>query len=185
MTLAQEMFEFRDQLAQKGIIFCYSGYMTEDILTGIGKAIRTKLEYEKTDKKTARGVFSVFVEQVQNVIRYSAEIDEDLSAEDRQQLRYGVIAVGRKEEDYFVTCSNLIKADDVHRLNTNLSEIQKLDDEGLKKLYKEILKGDTPEGSKGAGVGFVDIARRASNGFEFDFLSIDAERSYFSLKAYV
>ena len=33
-----------------------------------------------------------------------------------------------------------------------------LDADGLKSLYKDILKDEVPEGSKGAGVGFVDIA---------------------------
>ena len=52
-------------------------------------------------------------------------------------------------------------------------------------LYREALCGETPEGSKGAGVGFIDIARRAEHGFEFDIMAVDDKRSYFCLKACV
>lgn len=183
--LAQDMYEFRNLLAEKGILFCYSGYMTEDVLSGIGQAIRMKLELEEADKKIARSVFSLFVEQVQNVIRYSAEKEEFLSDNIHKELRFGVLTVGMKDGAFFVSCSNLIEDDDVNRLENNLSHIQKLDRDGLKKLYKETLRGDTPEGSKGAGVGFIDIARRATKGFEYDFMHVKENRSYFSIKAYV
>ncbi|SCA55557.1 conserved hypothetical protein [Candidatus Terasakiella magnetica] len=183
--LAQDMYEFRNILAEKGILFCYSGYMTEDILSGIGQAIRMKLELEDADKTIARSVFSLFVEQVQNVIRYSAEKEELISDDTQKELRYGVLTVGYKDSSFFVSCSNLIEGEDVTRLGGNLKHIQQLDNDGLKKLYKETLRGETPEGSKGAGVGFIDIARRAKKGFEFDFIPVEDNRSYFSIKAYV
>ena len=182
--LAQDMYTFRDELAQKGIIFCYSGYITEEILSGIGGALKTKLTMENEDRVRARTLFAVFVEQVQNVIRYSAEriSDDDINDE---ALRYGVLVVGKKDDKYFVSCSNLIAQADVERLNTNLLAIQKLDPDGLKALFKQTLKGETPDGSKGAGVGFVDIARKAAHGFDFDFAKVDDTHSYFCLKAYV
>ena len=55
----------------------------------------------------------------------------------------------------------------------------------MRRLYKEILRGNEPEGSKGAGVGFIDIAKRATNGIEFDFTEFDDQFSYFTLKAYI
>lgn len=182
--LADEMYKFRNQLQEQGIIFCYSGYMTEQILTGIGDAVRRKLEIEQADRNTALTVFSVFVEQVQNVIRYSAEREPEDKA-NKSLLRYGVLTVGWKDEQYFISCGNLVDKDDVERLRSSLTHIQSLDKEGLKALYKETLKGATPAGSKGAGVGFIDIARRATHGFEFDFSKLDDDRSYFCLKAYV
>lgn len=185
--IANEMFSFREALAKQGVIFCYSGYMTEEILAGIGNSLKSKLAIENTDKKIARGIFSLFVEQVQNVIRYSAETEPSEHNPDFEgdELRYGLLTVGQQDDRHFVSCANMVPSWDVGRLRDNLTKIQNMDKDGLKALYKEILKGEVPEGSKGAGVGFVDIARRATNGFEFDFIDIDAEHSYFALKAYI
>ncbi len=180
--LAEEMYRLRGYLQDQGIMFCYSGYMTEGVLTGIGQAIKRKLELEDADKKTSKAIFSIFVEQMQNVIRYSAE-REPLSGEN--ELRYGVLTMGQKGDHYFVSCSNLVERKDVARLNDSLTHIKGLDPDGLKALYKRTLKGDTPQGSKGAGVGFIDIARRAVHGFDFDFTEVDDEHSYFCLRAYL
>ena len=78
--IAEEMLYFREILADRGIQFCYCGYITEDILSGIGSSLKQKLAMENTNREVARAVFSLFVEQVQNVIRYSAE--KKLSAAD-------------------------------------------------------------------------------------------------------
>ncbi len=184
--LAQRMYDFRQTLADDGIVFCYSGYITEEVLSGIGSAIKNKLTVETTDKRTARGVFSLFVEQVQNVIRYSAETEvrSDNDGGGRE-LRYGILTVGRSEGRYFVACANMIERRDVDRLRASLERLKDLDADALKALYKETLRGDTPQGSKGAGVGFIDIARRASNGFEFDFFDISDTRAYFAIQAYI
>ncbi len=188
MKLAEEMFGLRHDLIEQGIIVCYSGFMTEDVLTGIGKSIRTKLEIDHAERRVAQGVFGIFVEQVQNVIRYSSErdvMDKPSGEGEVKDLRYGILTVGRLDESFFVSCGNLVENRDVERLRDALSEIQGLDKEGLKALYKETLRGETPEGSKGAGVGFIDIARRASHGFDFDFQSVDDKHSFFCLKAFV
>lgn len=180
--LATDMYKFRNYLRETGIIFSYSGYMTEDILVGIGKAIKQKLKMDDEDSKTAKAVFSIFVEQVQNVIRYSAEKE---TKDDSTELRYGLLTVGREENRVFVTCGNIIRNADKVRLKGNLAKIQQMDKEELKKLWKDTLRGETPEGSKGAGVGFIDIARRARQGFEFDFSAVDDDVSFFTLKAYI
>ena len=182
---AAEAYEFRNQLHDQGIIFAYIGYMTEQILTGIGGSMKRKMELDGADRKIARTVFSIFVEQVQNVIRYSAEFEEDDSQEEGADLRYGVLTVGHKDGKYFVCCSNLVERRDVDRLRESLEQIQSMDRDELKKTYKETLRGETPEGSKGAGVGFIEIARRATQGFEFDFCEVSEDRAYFVLIAYV
>lgn len=186
--IARELWDFRSMLATEGIVFCYSGFMTEEVLLGIGNTLKKKLVLEKTDKKVARGVFSLFVEQVQNVIRYSTEMETDDTSDPdaaENELRYGLLTIGWQEDRYFVSCANMVPKHDVERLKNNLTRIQNMDKQGLKSLYKKLLKEDPPEGSKGAGVGFVEIARRATKGFEFDFHETDSMHSYFAIKAYI
>jgi len=181
--LAKDLADIRGMMHDKGVMFCFSGYMTESILSGLSGAVRQKLEVEDADRKTVRGLFSIFVELVQNVIRYSAEKNVRPDPEKMIDLRYGVITVGKGPNGYFVSCGNLIENKDVSRLSTGLSEIVNLDRDELHKLYKMTLKGPTPATSKGAGVGFIEIARRTDDGFEFDFRQIDENHSFFAVRA--
>ena len=50
-------------------------------------------------------------------------------------------------------------------------------------MYKETLRSEPEEGSKGAGVGFIEIARRASRPIEFDFTEFDDRFAFFALEA--
>ena len=45
-------------------------------------------------------------------------------------------------------------------------------------MYKEQLRAEPEEGSKGAGLGFMEIARRASKPIEFDFTDVDEVRIF-------
>ncbi len=174
----------QDILNDQGIVFCYSGYMTEDILLSIGATVRQKLELVETDKSEARAIFAVFVEEAQNIIRYSSDMLFEEGAPPIE-LRRGFIAIGKEEGRYFVCCGNLIPQLDVNKLHGHLNEIREMNEAELKKMYKKVLRGEVPEGSKGAGVGFIDIARRAKNGFDFDFKKVNSDHSYFFLKAFI
>ena len=176
-----ELYKLKNYFQDNDVFFCYSGYLTEQTLAGIGDAIKKKLILDDTDRQVSKRVFSVFVEQVQNVIRYSAELE---GGNDNPEIRYGIMVVGRRDEDFFISCGNMIHKEDVPRLKKALTEIQRMDHGELKKAWKEQLRAGPPEGSLGAGIGFIDIARQAKKGIEFDFLEIDREMYFFTLKAY-
>jgi len=187
MVLAQNVYDLRNIVQDQGIIFSYSGYITESVLFGIGEALKQKLYLEEADKTTMRNIFAIFVEQMQNVIRYSAELElpkEDVIAGERD-LRYGVLNIGKENDKFYVTCGNKIIPSDVDRLNIRLVALQKMSTEDLKALYKQKLRDPTEETSKGAGVGFIEIARRSSEIINFGFLELDDKHSFFVLKAYV
>ena len=82
----RDLFDLRATLQRQGIIFAFSGYMTEAVLSGVGEAIKQKLTIDDADTKTLRSVFAVFVEQMQNIIRYSAELAAQSPAGDSPLL---------------------------------------------------------------------------------------------------
>ena len=168
-----------------GISFCFTGFMSEDMLLGIGNTLRKKFEIDDLDKTTSMSMFSVFVEMVQNVIRYSAENQSDNNDPAIIDLRYGILSIGEKDGRNFVACGNLVKTEDMKRLETKLSGLKEMDSKQLRKLFKDSLKEDAPEGSKGAGVGFIEIARRAKHGFDFDFEHAGEDREFFTISAYL
>ena len=184
--LAKDLFDFRSQLQQSGIIFTYCGYVTESVLTGLGDALKQKLVLDDMDTKTARSVFAVFVEQMQNIIRYSAEKGEHPAGADAsvpQELRYGIMTISRNGGGFIVKAGNLVERSDIERLRDKLEHIRQADKEALKAMYKETLRSDTEEGSKGAGVGFIEIARRVSKPINFDFADADERFAFFALEA--
>ena len=183
----RDLFDLRATLQRQGIIFAFSGYMTETVLSGVGEAIKQKLTIDDADTKTLRSVFAVFVEQMQNIIRYSAELAAQSSADDSPMLeiRYGIVTIGQEGSEYVVQAGNLVAQKDVERLRTRLTKIRDMNKEELRALHKEQLRAAPEEGSKGAGLGIMEIARRASKPIEFDFTDVDGDYAFFTLKASV
>jgi Family of unknown function (DUF6272) len=186
--LAGQLMDMRAMLHKHGVIFAYSGYVTEPVLSGVGEALKQKLTIDDADTKTLRSVFAVFVEQMQNIIRYSAEKAQShppssSPASELMEIRYGILTIGKEGSDYVVCAGNLVVRSDVDRLNAKLSKIRDLSKDELKTLYKEQLRAEPEMGSKGAGLGFMEIARRASKPLDFDFTNIDRDHAFFALKA--
>jgi hypothetical protein len=184
--LAEALYDFRNVLRARGVIFCYSGYMTETVLSGVGEALKQKMVIEEADTKTIRSVFAVFVEQMQNMIKYSAEKVEEHDEGGRQlAIRFGVISIAQEDGAFTVEAGNKIMKNDVERMRSWLDRIRSSDKEQLKAMYKERLREPPEATSMGAGVGFIEIARRASKPIEFDFMNLEDEYAFFAIKAQI
>ncbi|MBS3800006.1 MAG: SiaB family protein kinase [Thioalkalivibrio sp.] len=182
--IAEEVLGFQRNMSQRGIIFSFTGYISEGILKALGDALRQKIRLEATDTRTVNRVFSVFVEQVQNIIRYSAERIEHQD-EPPVELSSGMITVGSDNGRFFVICGNVIRREDAGVLASRLQELAGMDSTELRRFYKEKLREPPDEGSKGGSIGLIEIARRASEPIQFDFQHLSDAQSYFVLKAYI
>jgi len=89
--------------------------------------------------------------------------------------------VSKGETEYNVTTGNVIKNDKADSLKQILENINNLDKEGLNKLYKQQMREGRLSEKGGAGLGFIDIARKTGEKLIYSFLKIDEEKSFFVL----
>ncbi len=185
--MVSNLYAFKRDLNKRGVFFCFSGPVSQDLLVEIGSTLKHKMKLQEAHNLTAIRVFSMVVEQAQNIIHYSAEKcpKDNLLTETNEELSIGIIAVGYEDEHYFVLCGNRIRNEKVERLRNKLIKLQKMNRDELKKLYREARKAGPGPGSKGAGLGFIDMAKKASRPLEFDFRKIDDEFSFFSSKTVI
>jgi len=182
--MAETYYGFKHELERAGVILSYSGFVSEGILFALGETLRRKIEMEESDANRAKRLFSVFVEQVQNIIRYSAE-KLPQKTEEEGLLGSGIVSVGTEGEAFFVVCANIVRRDRRQQLHDRLAKLASLDKEGLRSAYKEKLREPPEEESLGASLGLIEIARRSSRPIQFDFFDLDDQHCFFCLKAYV
>jgi hypothetical protein len=125
------------------------------------------------------------VEQSQNIIHYSAE--KTPPDEDKAELSSGIIGVGYDTGHYYVLCGNRVKKEAVAALGEQLTKLQSMSKDELKRYYKEERrkKSRPNSNSKGAGLGFIELARKSVKPIEFDVKQIDEQFSFFSLKTVI
>ena len=153
--------DFHKLLEQRRTFFCYSGLLSEDVLSTFSGIVREQMSEMEDDTEITKRVFGIFVEQAQNVIRYS----KDRIAEGGT----GTVAISRAEDGFLIEAINPMDDENAEGLQKNLDELKAMDSKELRKAYKQRLREGPPEGSKGAGLGFIEMARKADR-FEFDFV---------------
>jgi hypothetical protein len=181
---AADHFRMKQESAQQGVIFSFNGFISENILFALGEALKRKMSLEETNLQTIKRVFSVFVEQAQNIIRYSSET-LSRSGQESDRISSGLITVGREGGRFFVVCGNLIRRQDADALEERLEKIRNLDPAGIKAYYLEKIKGAADPASLGASLGLIEIARRASEPIQYDFAEINGGTSFYCMKVFI
>jgi hypothetical protein len=178
--------EFCELARQKNVIFYYVGYFSQNIITAMSEAVRLRLQYAGAAGSIRRRLFSCFVEMAQNISHYSTDALTP-PEQDENELRHGSVCVGVDEEGrYFLLCANPIAVDVAENLRERLETLRTMTLDEIKASYRESLRSETPEDSKGAGLGFLTMARDASEPLEFDFQTTgDAGTAMFFLKTII
>jgi hypothetical protein len=176
---------FSDFVAQRKIVFYYFGYFSQTIVSAMADTIKLSLKQADTSASAKRKLFSCFVEMAQNIIHYSSDSLTPPTQSDAE-VRQGSVCIGQADDRYYLMCSNRVAAADVGPLREKLDPLKSMTLEEIKRAYQETLRAELPEGSKGAGLGFLTVARDASEPLEFEFAPLDShEDMMFYLKATV
>lgn len=179
-----DLYNLYNNIKKEKIIFCYSGPISQSTIEGIGSTLRLDLELEETDMNSSQKMFSVFIEQMQNVLNYSEDKivnDKDLEKE----LRIGILVIGQEEDNFYVYCGNKIYNDDIEKIQSRIDEISGLTKEELKEVYKKRRRSEVEDSGKGAGLGLIEMARKSGQPIEYSFKNFDEKFSFFSIKVLI
>lgn len=171
--IADKYGPFLDLARQHQVIFYYVGYFSQNIVAAMAEAVKLQLEVAGVSGPTRRRLFSAFIEMAQNIIHYSADALTP-PCQDDGELRHGSVCI-RQESDgrFLLLCANPIAPATAHDLRARLDTLRSMTLEEIKQAYRQTLREEKPEGSKGAGMGFLTVARDAREPLEFDFAPAD------------
>jgi hypothetical protein len=177
------LFELKEQLRESGILISFAGSFSHSIVEELGTAVKKYLESAERKKPGMMDVFSVYIEAAQNVRNYgvrqlaSGSGDDDIDA--------SIIVIAKRETHYMIHAGNAVNASDVAALTARLDRLVTLDKPGLKLAYQEQLRKERTAADTGAGLGLIEMARRASEPLRYTFTPIAGGRSYFSLSVVI
>ena len=174
------IFENEKKIEELGIFFYFKGPLSQGLLTEIGEILEKKMSFLNTGKLVLMRVFYMVVEMAQNIIRYSA--DRSLAGD--EWVSFGFIAVGMEAGSYYVASGNRVKSAEAADLKDRLEKLQKMSRDEIKNHFQQKLKEKSDDGP-GAGLGLIDIAKKAGKPLEFEMIELDGEMYYFMIKSTV
>lgn len=174
------IYELHKTMLEKNLILVYEGEFTQDITKSVLSMAERNMDSFGEASSVKRKVFNVMVECLQNICKHAVKLDEDGNARNN-----AIFIIGKKDEEYFITSGNSLMTSEVEAMIQRLEEINSLDKQGLKQLYKDKIKTTQISEKGGAGLGFIDMARKSGNKLFFHFEEVDDEHSFFSLKTVI
>jgi len=169
MDLTQKV---RDELVGRQLMFAYRGPVTGDNSVLLLTLLEKEMELSDYSFVGRKRLFMFVLENLQNITRHSLNLGN-----------YGMSLViyTKTDEGYTVTTGNAIVNEEVKELNDRLEEINRLEPDQIKEIYRTVLQSSDLSSKGGAGLGLLEMARKTGNKLDFDFIPLDNEHSYFIL----
>lgn len=180
--MKMSLFKYYEEMQNEGVILYFNGPVSQSVVESIADLMRSKMRAEEAAMASVRRVFAVLVEQMQNIVRYSTERQADNDGLPGE-MAHGQVVVGREPDGrFFVACGNKILTEDSGALREQIDRLQAMDRDELKAYYKERRRSLECASPKGAGLGFVEMARKAAQPLDYSISPVDGSTSFFSVK---
>jgi hypothetical protein len=162
-------------MAENNIFFIWSAHISTNVEKEVLTFTETKLDEEEIEMNIRRRVFSILVEILENVARYSPGKEPE--------IKYGMpVAMIRFENDvYSITTGNLIQNEKVVDLKEKLDNVNKYDKTGLKELFRNSLSGQDIRSESTGNMGLIDMARKSGSRLVYQFEQVNELYSYYTL----
>ncbi|OLL31914.1 hypothetical protein BTH42_09805 [Burkholderia sp. SRS-W-2-2016] len=159
---------FFDLAQRRNVLFYHKGFFSNNIVASMGEVVKLQLEVAGVSGPTRRKLFSSFIELSQNIVHYSSSALE-AGGDTAGAIREGAVCISKHGEQHVMLCVNPIATTEVDALRSRLEPLRNMSLDEIKQAYKVSLRTDAPKDSKGAGLGFLTMARDASAPLEFAF----------------
>ncbi len=174
------LYDIEKELYSDDVIFTFSGIVSYNFLTSTSMVIKKDLEASGESSKRMMNLFGITTEMFQNIMNYSAK----RATIDNKTLGIGTCVIKRCEnKEYLIISSgNIIFKKDEDKIRKRLDKIISLDKDSLKKFYKEQRRLGSDAHDNGAGLGFIEMAKKSDEKIKYIFDDVDQIHSYFELE---
>ena len=159
------VYDFYKSMKAHEINLVYEGEITHQITKAFTSLTESNMAKEDESNSVQKKVFHVMVECLQNISKHA----DSYGSDDFLFAGRGIFMVSKNQDEYNVTTGNIIENEKIPELTEILDHINSLDKEGLKQLYKVQMREGRLSEKGGAGLGFIDIARKTGRKLDYHF----------------
>jgi len=162
-----------EELGCDDLSFVYLGKFDNSVLGFATEILKGHIS-NTTDSEGKKNKLSfLMIESFQNILRYGL-------AGRAAEITSGEVFIVRKYMgSYYITSGNFVENVNIAPMREKLERVNSLSPEDLKKLFMMTLQNKKISKQGGAGLGFMEMVRKTKEKLDFDFVELDADRSFF------
>ncbi len=153
-------------------MFVYRGVVTRDNSVPLLMLLEKEMENSEFGFVGRKRLFMFVLESLQNVSRHSNE---------SQHAAMSLVVYSKIRDGYTVTTANVISNSNIDDLKKRLDEINNLNTNEIRSVYRQMLTNSVFSSKGGAGLGLIEMAKKTGNKLDYDFVPLNDKNSYFIL----
>jgi hypothetical protein len=174
-TSIHNVYDVYRSMCDNNLSIIYEGYFDQEITKSVLSLVEKNISGNEVDELTKKRIFNIIVEVLQNICKHQTSVDDDPA----------IFIVGKQDENFTIISGNNLLASKEDRLKLMLDNINNKDKDSLKALYKEAKLNSVISDVGGAGLGFIDIARKSGNKLIYSIKKVNEEKSFFIFKSVI
>lgn len=160
------------------VLYDFRGDLNNQVLRNILKELDEKMADIGEERFLRKKINSILIECLQNLIFHA-----ETSTDDPLKPHLVVTKTG---QTYEIVTQNLIHPSRVSALANYLDKINSMNEEELRLYYQEVLTNGRFNPQGGAGLGIINIARKAKdNKLQYRFSTANDSRTLYELRVVV
>jgi hypothetical protein len=174
----ERLYDYYKELENDRLSFIFNGDVSDDITDGIIRITEFNVNNFEALSNLSRRISFIMVECFQNVVRHGKRTEEE------KEKSEGLFAARLLGDANYVSSINMIDIKEVEKLREKLNQLNSIEKDKLKALYLEVLNNEELSTKGGAGLGLIQLARKAGQPISFDFENLNETLAnfYLSLK---
>ncbi len=163
---------------KQDIILKYKGPLDYDKIGDLISTLKRTMKKRGMAISLYKKLLTLMIESLENIVRYSASY---LPHRDTYKKYQPEICICLENDSYIFRVVNLMENADIVPLQQKMDELNNLDQDQLKALYKNTITNGKFSDKGGAGLGIIEMAKISDEKLHYTFSAFNAEQSEFQL----
>lgn len=182
MDNCRKIFEAFSSYTDNRVMLAFRGDITEPMLDSLLLVAEERLVSLGCGKPIRKKAFHILVECMQNIYKHAPFEGQETA---QMAKGNGMIIMTASDDGIHIATGNSMAQDQGLELERKLKRLEALDSGHLRNSYKEQLVDGKLSSKGGAGLGFIDIARKSGQRVNYDFTPLGNQKLFFTFNVKV
>lgn len=164
--------------SRKEEILNYSGRLRYDTIGELINKLKNKVSSISIKLAVYKKLLLIMIESLENILKYNETFDSNSYIRTHFTQKF---IIEKNNKKYFLTSTNVVLNSDIPKLKNKINQVNSLDSDGLKDLYKSTITDGQFTHKGGAGLGFIEMAKISTEKIQYNFETIDNKYSSYEL----
>jgi hypothetical protein len=173
--------EWYNEVCQGSVPISYLGQVSKEVIDDLLLQVEAMGEEKQIPKTLLKKMYSISLELLQNIFHH-ADNPNTKSDSNTGEAAFVILNLG---DAYEIIIGNYVREIHIRKIKDRIKQINSLNNEERKTLYKLILNNQEFSQKGGGGLGLIDISRKIEGPLSYEVFKFNLEYFFFQFSIVV